>query len=498
MATDTEKKKAEELKNSRLIDVHKWSEYPEVNKAVDAIYGEFLKFPEFKGMKTKQKKHIKVVVLDLYVRYLEDREGYISFYRMKAKYKGKSRYNQLHISYDITISVIDNLEKLGYLEQTKGHYDRTGKRPSHMSRMRAKDKLIDSIIKKHNISPTMIEKHPHTECIILRDKEEGKQQDILYTDTPDTISLREDCYTYNNLIRRSHIDVHSYPEEGVYSNSDEKVIKVDRNDKFIRRIYNNNLWTDGGRYYGGWWQRIPKGWREHIRIDGSPTVEIDYSGLHIILLYGKKGIDYWKDIGKDPYQIKGYEQSKEMRGLLKFLLLTMLNAESRGEVLKSIRKEINLEKKYPWLKEKGIDIGDLIDKFSDTHKPISEHFYKGHGIKLQNVDSNMAALVIKQLTKDEIPVLCIHDSFIIAKEHKDKLEKLMIDSFNALILKGVPKVTDNINPFDDGETYVPFKGLLGVGIREDYADEENSKLGIRLREHQSIEWSNDYYYIDTK
>jgi len=34
-------KKAEELDNSTFFDVHRWSDYPETNKAVDALLEEF-------------------------------------------------------------------------------------------------------------------------------------------------------------------------------------------------------------------------------------------------------------------------------------------------------------------------------------------------------------------------------------------------------------------------------------------------------------------------
>lgn len=498
MATKEEKERAEELGNSRILDVHKWSDYSEVNKAIDAIFKEFQALPEFKGKQNLQKKHIKVIVLDLYVRYLEDIEGYISYYRMKGKYKGKSRYNKLHISFT-SVTVIDNLEKLGYLEQVKGHYDRTGKRPSHMSRMRATEKLIDLVEKKHNISLEKIEKAPNTECIILRDKDaEGKKVDTPYNDDQNTNALRKDLYAYNNLLRRSHIDVHSYPEEGAYSRAGDKLITLDRANKFVRRIYNNGSWDDGGRYYGGWWQRIPKDWRKHIRIDGSPTIEIDYSGLHIILLYGLEGIDYWNKVGVDPYQIEGYENSDEMRNLLKMVLLITLNAKSRGAAIKAVRSKINKNKdKYQWVLNERVNIEELINKFSETHKPISKYFSSGHGIKLQNIDSRIAERVINQLTEDETPVLCIHDSFIISKEDKGKIHQLMIESFNKETSNTRPKMTDNIDLFI-GEGVVPWKGHIDCLIEEEDKDRESKELQRRLRKHQSIKWTKEYYKIDTK
>ena len=149
----------------------------------------------------------------------------------------------------------------------------------------------------------MVKKHPHTECVILKDKnEDGKKVVVTYTDTAATNVMRKDLYAYNNLLRRTHIDIPWFHTEGAQSRSGSKLIKADRNNKFVRRIFNNNSWEDGGRYYGGWWQGMPKDWRKKILLDGSRIVEIDYSGLHIVLLYALEGTDYWKTVAEDPYQ----------------------------------------------------------------------------------------------------------------------------------------------------------------------------------------------------
>jgi len=34
-----------------------------------------------------------------------------------------------------------------------------------------------------------------------------------------------------------------------------------------------------------------------------PTVEIDYSSLHVILAYAMVGDDYWDNTSDDPYQL---------------------------------------------------------------------------------------------------------------------------------------------------------------------------------------------------
>src|SRR5690606_27759980 len=119
-----------------------------------------------------------------------------------------------------------------------------------------------------------------------------------------------------------------------------------------KRIFSNGTWDSGGRFYGGWWQQIPNSkaggaWRRKIYINGNPTVEVDYSGLHIVLLYALKRIDYWKEDGKDPYSLPDYEDSADFRQLLKLLLLIAVNAkgksekEQRRKAQQAIRSEIN-------------------------------------------------------------------------------------------------------------------------------------------------------------
>ena len=54
----------EKLRYSRSLDVHKWSEHVEVNKLISKIYSE-----HFSGNSKIRKKHLKVVLLDLYVAW---------------------------------------------------------------------------------------------------------------------------------------------------------------------------------------------------------------------------------------------------------------------------------------------------------------------------------------------------------------------------------------------------------------------------------------------
>ena len=119
----TDQKKAEALNHSRPFDVHKWSNFPEVNAVVEELNKELSNPSNAGSSKRIRIKHIKVVTLDLYVNWLSDPTRYISFHRDKSAYKRNSRYNKIHVSSKI-INVIDDLSRLGYIETHKGFYDR--------------------------------------------------------------------------------------------------------------------------------------------------------------------------------------------------------------------------------------------------------------------------------------------------------------------------------------------------------------------------------------
>jgi len=63
---------------SRVLDVHIWSNYPEVNEFISLIYNAY--FSNQNGKKSIAKKHIKLVLLDLYVAWLDDPDHGLEFY----------------------------------------------------------------------------------------------------------------------------------------------------------------------------------------------------------------------------------------------------------------------------------------------------------------------------------------------------------------------------------------------------------------------------------
>jgi hypothetical protein len=454
----TDQEKAEALDNSRPMDVHKWSDHPEVNKAVNAIWEELSQDTAGSWSERIAKKHVKIVILDLYVNWLGDPDRYISYHRAKDAYKRDSRYNLINVSHKV-VDVIDALAALDYIESWPGFNDREGLDGSRLPRIKATAKLISFIKDDHQLGSEHIAKYKKTECIILRDwieqevngKTVERKEDIEYNDKPRTRAMRKDLMKYNELLWKTSIEIPDRDTPLI-----RKVIEANKSKKrrarpytlndpdyFVRRVFSNGSWDQGGRYHGGWWQRIPSDLRACIAIDGAKdrSAEVDYSGLHIALLYAIEGINYYSEYkGKDgskpdPYRLDKYGQSSRMRELLKQVLLSAINAKGRLEGIQATQKEINYNpEKFGWLKkETSIKLTDLVDAFLEKHTPIKHYFYSGEGIKLQNIDSLIAEQVINHFTKINVPILCIHDSFLCNSTHSNELVQVMSIAFRDIV-----------------------------------------------------------------
>lgn len=69
----------------------------------------------------------------------------------------------------------------------------------------------------------------------------------------------------------------------------------------------------------------------------------------------------------------------------------------------------------------------MIHKFKDKHEAILNLI--GKGLKMQFLDSKIAERIILNMMKKEIPVLGIHDSFVVQKEHENDLYDEMINCY---------------------------------------------------------------------
>ena len=66
---------------------------------------------------------------------------------------------------------------------------------------------------------------------------------------------------------------------------DDKKQPIDLTKKMLYRIFSNNDFGQGGRFYRGWWQNVPSEYRQFITIDSKRTQEYDFSQLGPNMIY---------------------------------------------------------------------------------------------------------------------------------------------------------------------------------------------------------------------
>jgi hypothetical protein len=435
---------------SRPLDVHRWSDYPEVNQWVNQLWDAELS-PYFntthaksRGKKPKQtaRNIFKVLILDLYVAWLEHKDLSIGVSRTHADYRVGSRYNALFIS-DTMIKVLDACLEGGLVEQHLGN-EASGK----VTRVWATLRLVDHF-KTAKFCEYLIGFSEERECIILNQKgsdgdpsdenqeakRKGKAKPIEYcdTDSPIIIPARETLTRYNRLLNDTFIDLRSaelpYVEHEQLNKDNKRWetrrISLRQDNKFVRRIFYRGNWSLGGRYHGGWWQQIPSEMRHCIMINDEPTQEVDFSGFHIALSYALEGLE----APHDPYRLTSVLDgltAEQQRKDVKQLVLTAINARDRNSAFNAFRADKNtVSPTARTISYTNLVLNQLLEEFLHSNRPIEHYVCTDKGVELMALDGRISSHIIKYFTDQNITVLTIHDSYVIPMQHEMRLMTLM-------------------------------------------------------------------------
>lgn len=231
------------------------------------------------------------------------------------------------------------------------------------------------------------------------------------------------------------------------------------------RIFNDNLQA-GGRFYNtvGGVQTLPQKRRKTMQINGENVVELDFKAIHPALLYEKARqkapdvVDYWIEHQWEgefkPYPtfspvFSPNDMSDEytVRRLHKFAMLVGLNAKNIAGAVAGLSQEFFDDKRRaPEDRRYGeISYGmglrgkptfpskKICEHVMLWNKPISEFFFKDVGIILQNVDSDIMALVIEELYGMGEVLLPMHDSIIVRESLADEAETIMRKAYKQLM-----------------------------------------------------------------
>ena len=240
---------------------------------------------------------------------------------------------------------------------------------------------------------------------------------------------RQDFLTqYNNYLRKQYCTYEGIIKQYLWDKDSKStvVLEKDGDVRFIPQLTSNYSgdWEHGGRFYAHGmfdmvdYQQLSKEKRSTIKINGENTAEVDYSCLHLSLMYAKCG----KQLTKDAYAWC------ENREIAKKITIICLNNNTYAGALASCRK---------YLSEIGIDVYygrptlNYVHDMLNYHSEIRGIFFKKscYALFMQHIDSVIMERVLKSLHKRNIPALPVHDSVIVPEKYRNTAIRIMKEQY---------------------------------------------------------------------
>ena len=337
-------------------------------KAVDIDWIKSLDLPLPRNFKHAEAR--ASVLLEALITNLVAPGQWVSYSRRKEWWSNGTRYRGTSYSYATVLPAVDELAALGVLEHDRKPSGNLG----WQSRFRATE-----LLQERAKIPTVI--YDPVELIRLKDRDD-KLND--YRDTNNTISMRRRLEEINEALSAADLELHAPTAK-----HDGMLLRVGNDHvlypamRALYRIFNRGSFSYGGRFYGTWWQQIPKKIRPQLLIDGEPTIEHDYPQLHPNMLYAQIGAR----LEGDAYAVDGWP-----RNLVKVAFNILVNAENHDSALRAIALEIGGEGAYA-------RATSLIEAIKLRHPTITRVFHSDAGIRLQRRDADMAETIMRRLIR---------------------------------------------------------------------------------------------------
>ena len=371
-----------------------------------------------------KRENISVLVANLFKIHLLNWRPY-SRTHMDANEFAEIRSNSyFNIGYQGWADTVRIFEKLGYVTIFPGGYFKSIKK-GYLTKLKISDKF-EVLVKKYNLSYQDILKR--TPSISLKDSK-GKKIEVVNSKI--TNPIHKKIERYNNLILSSNIEL---PIDKIDHDRRRRIGFANRT---YTKCYLNRSYKLGGKYYGPCLQNLSKELRGKIKINGEETVELDFNAMHLHLLYckvNKRLIDYI------PEGIDAYQLPNRNRKIVKTSFTCCINNNCNKDNVNYVVSR-SLVKKYPEIFVKNTNYRNILEELGSYHPEVRQFFYAQIGNEISNMESKVSDYIIGKLTKKNILVLNIHDSFIVSIAYKDILLNTMTDSFKYLKYSSIPRVS---------------------------------------------------------
>ena len=387
--------------DSIKLDFYKFSDHSEIKSISEKIIAEIQRQNIFQNFSKKSqyrvRDYVKTLLCNFFVAFRTNK--CVSIPRTKSYYSDHNNFAFSLISYDVFIFCVDFLTAKKYIAEKKGYKAFGDNTKGKTSKYWALP-ILYSQFNTLDFSDIFTAKEKE---IIMKDQNKNR---VNFKGNSETKVLRNKLESTNKLYQQFDFRT--------VLNSDRTTTRLFPR---LTAIYNNCSLSDGGRLYclpyrGINYQQLSKQERAKIQINLADTVELDFSTLHLSMLYAQRNIE----LLSDPYSFDCN------RNIAKKTILVLINAETEYSALKALEKEY----------KNTLDFKPIIAAAKKYHTPIADCFGSGIGIKLQNYDARIAVNVVSHFTAKGVPCLPIHDSFIVDKRYKEQLKDVMIYSYKML------------------------------------------------------------------
>lgn len=341
-----------------------------------------------------------MVVCDIVVNW--QTRGKETFYSRSRDFYSDmpGRYRSVEfLSYYYVTGASDWLARRGYITQTLGTRNPGPSGDSYRTYAKPTPVLLDLVTGLIDVAePRMAEKTP--ELIILRDAG-GKSVD--YDDTEETRRMRLDM-----------VEINARSQALCRPRLDGREVQM----PWLVRIFNVDF-DHGGRLYfkGNSSQNMPRVDRRRVEVEIDDalhtTIELDYSTLHLALGYAEE----WERRPRQPYAIKGFSRDE-----VKVATNVAINAPNELSAIRAIAMDqAEQERKSHPTRTHLARARAVYSCLTRKHWRARNLIGSGAGLRLQRIDSDIAVAVMLSLLRQDIPVLPIHDSFLVAAQHQEEL-----------------------------------------------------------------------------
>lgn len=380
------------------------------------VLGQLMEYEAYRGLRKRKRKAadqqsfdalVTSLICDLVHIHLSAPERMIHISLSKRTQIRIKRYH----AYSVSKTLPDVLQsmtspEMGFLQLDKGrrgHFG-TGRQttlspgPRLLSRIEAAELELGDLTE--NIQQ---------ESIVLKKSKEAhwdKGEWMDYQDDRTTLEYRHQMFRINQWL----VDADLYCDL-----FDDRVI--DPSDRFLRRIFNNGTFEQGGRLFGGFWQGMNKEQRKgNLFINGSPIVTLDFSQAGPLIAYSLADA---RPPSEDAYAIPWYT--------------TLKNRKSVKKVFNALLYSNKVPTRFPKGTRDGFDkktsFQTLMEKIVEVHQPIAHLFGTGVGLKIMFMESQILVKAMLDCIDHGIVALPVHDALIIPEEKAEEAKGIMLRAF---------------------------------------------------------------------